>query len=101
MKKVFFPVFFVLIIVEIIQAQEETGNDIRLAYEYYRTKDYDKAEILFEKIFSSTGAKVYFTGYSNCLIEQAKYEQAEKEIKKDNPIFKNRNCTTTKPWKNL
>jgi TolA-binding protein len=88
MKKVFLSVFLIFLFVGILNAQDNTGNDIRLAYEYYRTKDYDKAEILFEKIFTSTGAKVYFSYYANCLIEQAKYEIAEKEIKKQIKKFK-------------
>ncbi len=73
-------------------SQNNTGNNISLAYEYYRSKDYDKAEVLFKTIFEKTKAKIYFTYYSNCLIEQSKFDIAEKEIKKQ--IRKNRNDLT-------
>jgi tetratricopeptide (TPR) repeat protein len=82
MKKLFLTVFLTGFLAGFFFAQDNTGSDIRLAYEYYRTKDYDKAEILFQKIYLSTGAKIYFTYYANCLMEQGKFEQAEKEIKK-------------------
>ncbi|NPA68887.1 MAG: tetratricopeptide repeat protein [Chlorobi bacterium] len=65
-----------------LYAQNIAGNDIRLAYEYYNNKDYDKAEVLFKKIAESSGAEIYFTYYINCLTEQEKFDIAEKEIKK-------------------
>ncbi len=88
MMRLILIVFFSIFLHTSIKAQTNTGNDIRLAYEYYRTKEYDKAEILFERIFAATNAKVYFTFYANCLIEQAKYDQAEKEIRKQIRKFK-------------
>ncbi len=63
-------------------AQKIAGNDIRLAYQYYQNKDYDKAEILFKKISEHTSAKIYYTYYVNCLIEQGKFDIAEKSVKK-------------------
>ncbi len=70
-------------------AQNTAGNDIRLAYEYYNNKDYDKAEVLFKKISEHTNAKVYFTYYLNCLIEQGKFDIAEKAVKKEIRKHKN------------
>ncbi len=81
---------YILVLFQIYSfSQNNTGNDIRLAHEYYRSKDYDKAEVLFKKVFEKTNAKIYFTYYANCLIEQSKFEIAEKEIKKQ--IRKHRN----------
>ncbi len=65
-----------------------SANDSRLAYEYYKNKEYDKAEIFFEKIYKKTNAKIYFQYYANCLIEQKKYSEAEKQIKKQIRKFK-------------
>jgi len=73
-------------------SQENTGNDIRLAYEYYNGKEFDKAEVLFKRIFEKTGAKIYFTYYIDCLTELSKFEEAENEIKKQ--IRKNNNEPT-------
>ncbi len=87
--KKFVHIFIFLLISLNLFSQSNTGNDIRLAHEYYRSKDYDKAEILFKKIFDKTQAKIYFSYYANCLIEQSKFDLAEKEIKKQ--IRKHRN----------
>ncbi len=70
-------------------SQKIAGSDIRLAYQYYQNKDYDKAEILFKKISENTNAKVYYSYYINCLIEQGKYDIAEKSIKKHIRKYKN------------
>ncbi|MCF6365498.1 MAG: hypothetical protein L3J35_04785 [Bacteroidales bacterium] len=70
-------------------SQNNTGNDIRLAHDYYRSKDFDKAEVLFKRVFDKTKAKIYFTYYANCLIEQSKFEIAESEIKKQIRKHKN------------
>lgn len=87
--KKFVYIFILLLVSLSVFSQNNTGNDIRLAYEYYRSKDYDKAEILFKKIFDKTQAKIYFSYYANCLIEQSKFELAEKEIKKQVRKHKN------------
>ncbi len=57
-------------------------NESRLATEYYNSKEYDKAEILYLKLYKKTNAKIYYNYYVNCLIEQEKYEIAEKSVKK-------------------
>jgi len=86
-KKILY-IFIFLFASNLIFSQNNTGNEISLAYEYYRSKDYDKAEVLFKKIFEKTHAKIYFTYYANCLIVQSKYDIAEKEIK--NQVRKNK-----------
>ncbi len=89
MLKYIYPIFLIFILSIQSYAQGNTGNDIRLAHEYYRSKDYDKAEVLFKRVFEKTNAKVYFTYYANCLIEQSKFELAESEIKKQIRKHKN------------
>ncbi len=89
MLKHIYTIFLIFILSVQSFAQNNTGNDIRLAHEYYRSKDYDKAEVLFKKVFEKTNAKVYFTYYANCLIEQSKFELAESEIKKQIRKHKN------------
>jgi len=89
MTKHILYIFIFLFSSNIIFSQNNTGNEISLAYEYYRSKDYDKAEVLFKKIYEKTNAKIYFTYYSNCLIEQSKFDIAEKKIKTQ--IRKNKN----------
>jgi tetratricopeptide (TPR) repeat protein len=67
---------------------QDIATDTQLADQYYRNKEYDKAEVLYEKLYTETNAKYYFNIYINCLVEQSKYDEAEKTIKKQ--IRKNR-----------
>lgn len=71
-----------LIIFSQVSAQNMSDN-IRLAYKYYQEKEYEKAEILFGEIYKKTKVKIYFTYYTNCLIELSKFDLAEKQIKKE------------------
>lgn len=82
MKQFFLLLLFPLLFGQTIFSQKIAGNDIRLAYQYYQNKDYDKAEVLFKKISEHTSAKIYYTYYVNCLIEQGKFDIAEKSVKK-------------------
>ncbi len=82
MKQFFFILFLFILFSGSAFAQKIAGNDIRLAYQYYQNKDYDKAEVLFKRISENTNAKIYYTYYINCLIEQEKFNVAEKSIKK-------------------
>jgi tetratricopeptide (TPR) repeat protein len=68
---------------------QNVSEQTQLAIKYFQDKEYEKAELLFEEIYKTTGAKFYFTYLINSLIEQKKYEDAEKQIKKE--IRKNKN----------
>ncbi|PID88033.1 MAG: hypothetical protein CSB06_02075 [Bacteroidia bacterium] len=82
MKRIFFIVIFLFLSSCFLHAQEDLGKEIRLAHQYYREKEFDKAELLYSKIYTATQAKVYFNYYTSCLTEQGKFEEAEKIIKK-------------------
>jgi predicted negative regulator of RcsB-dependent stress response len=70
------------------------GQDdkVRLAYQYYQDKEYQKAAILFEELYEQSNAQVYFSYSVNCLIEINDFQQAEKLIKKQ--IRKNKSELT-------
>ncbi len=89
MKQFFLILFSVIFFVSSGFSQKIAGSDIRLAYQYYQNKDYDKAEVLFKKISKNSTIKVYYTYYVNCLIEQGKFDIAEKSIKKQIRIHRN------------
>ncbi len=89
MKQFLILLLFVFYFLSPVFSQQIAGNDIRLAFQYYQNKDFDKAEVLFKKIAEKTSAKVYYTYYVNCLIEQGKFDLAEKSVKKQ--IRKHRN----------
>lgn len=69
----FLPVFS-------LTAQSET--DIQLAQYYYSNGEFDKAASYYEKLYSTSPTKVYFTRYYECLMEMKDYKTAEKILKK-------------------
>jgi len=64
-----------------VDAQENTSNS-QLALQYFQNKEFEKASVLYQKLFETTQSKTYFTYYIKCLTELNNIELAEKEIKK-------------------
>ncbi|MCK4663520.1 MAG: tetratricopeptide repeat protein [Bacteroidales bacterium] len=60
----------------------QSSNESRLALEYYRNKEYEKAVVYYEKLFNNSNSKSHFSYYIRCLIELENFDQAEKIIKK-------------------
>ena len=58
------------------------ANKMQLANQYYRSQDFEKAAVLYQEIYASSGSLHYFNLYLNCLIEMGNFEQAEKDIEK-------------------
>ncbi|MGQ8336026.1 tetratricopeptide repeat protein [Sunxiuqinia sp. A32] len=56
---------------------------LQQAGRYYQEREFEKAAVLYKEIFEISGSQHYFVYYLNCLIELSKYDQAEKEIKKE------------------
>ena len=80
MRKIVFVLF---LLSGIFSAEAQTSaNDYRLAMQYYNEQDYEKAVVLFEKLFDNTRNKVYFSYYTNCLIFLKEFDKAERETKK-------------------
>lgn len=64
---------------EIVKSQ----SDFELAMRYYNSKEYSKAEVLFERLYKERDAKYYFDYYLDCLIKEGKYKLAKKRIKRE------------------
>ncbi len=56
-------------------------NDFKLAYQYYRDGEYDKAAELYKSLYNKTKSSYYYSTYIQCLLNLKQYEKAEKEIK--------------------
>lgn len=56
-------------------------SDDQLAAQYYRKKEFDKAVVLYAKLYEQKNSNVYYTYYLYCLIELEDYKQAEKLVK--------------------
>ncbi|MEA3446656.1 MAG: tetratricopeptide repeat protein [Bacteroidota bacterium] len=59
-------------------------NDSKLAHEYYRNKEFDKAIVIFKYMYeNSRSGQSYYSMYLRCLSELQEYDLAEKVIKKE------------------
>ncbi len=57
-------------------------DDEKLAAEYMKNKEFDKAAVLYEKLFDEKGTNFYYTYYIYCLIELQDYKTALKVTRK-------------------
>ena len=84
--KKFIPVCVLLLLSGNIFSQNTT--DEQLAAQYYQNKEFDKAVVYYEKLYSKKNTELYYTYYLNCLLELKDYSKAEKVVKraaKQNP----------------
>ncbi len=65
------------------------GQDARLALQYFQDGEFEKAAVLFERLyFQQNKNEYYFDRFLDCLLAIEKYKEAENAIKrelKDNP----------------
>ena len=59
------------------------GQQNRLAQQYFRDGEYEKASVLYEGLFKNSNYNTfYFQRYIECLLALEQYDDCEKEIKK-------------------
>jgi len=56
-------------------------SDQQLASKYFRNHEYEKALILYHKLFLESGNEVFYRYYLYCLVELEEYKEAEKLVK--------------------
>ncbi len=61
-----------------------SGQDPRLAQQYYQSGEFEKASVLYQKLYG-TNAKndFYFNRYIDCMIALEQYEECDKIIRKE------------------
>jgi len=58
------------------------GQNSKLANQYFRTGEYEKAAATYLKLYKKTPSQLYlFDSYIACLMEMEEYEKIEKELK--------------------
>lgn len=57
-------------------------DDEQLAAQYYQDKDFDKAAVLYEKLYNKNQNASYYSNYLNSLLELKDFDKAEKLIRK-------------------
>ncbi len=70
--------------------QPKQESDQQLASQYYRNKEYDKAVILYEKLYKEKKNSINYTYYLFCLIQLERYKDAEKLTKQQIREFPDR-----------
>lgn len=62
--------------------RQATNDDSSLAMQYYQDGDFEKAAVIFEKLFASPNNEGYFDIYFSTLLKLKRYDVAEKLVKK-------------------
>lgn len=76
---------FITLVIFLLQDHNAFGQvstDEQLATQYLETKEYDKAVVYFEKLFSRKDGQTYYDPYLFCLLKLQQFEKAEKLIKR-------------------
>ena len=60
----------------------QTDTDEQLAAQYFQNKEYDKAIVLYERLFEKNPTPFYYDYYFSCLMEIKDFKKAEKIVKK-------------------
>ncbi len=72
------------------QQKPRTETDEQLAAQFFQKKEYDKALILYEKLFKKDKNNINYTYYLYCLIELEDFKAAEKLVKSQIKDFPDR-----------
>lgn len=60
-----------------------SAQDAKLAAQYYRDGEYEKASILYQKLYTSNNNTYYFDKYIECLLNLERYDQCENILKRE------------------
>ena len=60
----------------------QVSNDEKIARQFFQNREFEKAELYYQKIYDNTQSENVYTEYLTCLIEQKKFDLAEKIVKK-------------------
>jgi tetratricopeptide (TPR) repeat protein len=72
-----------VLLVALLASVAAYGQDARLAQQYFQDGEYEKAAVLYEKLYSTNDDNdFYFERYIECLLSTQAYEDAEKVIKR-------------------
>jgi len=75
--------FFLSTILVLFISLSLSAQESRLAQQYFQNGEYQKAAVLFEKLYNQNERNdYYFDRYVDCLIALERYDESEKAIKK-------------------
>src|SRR5665213_1096215 len=76
----YLSLFFLLVLSSASFAQ---STDEQMALDFMADHDYDKAAIIYEKLFNKDPQQNIYTNYLQCLTELKDFDKAEKVVKKE------------------
>lgn len=74
--------FLLILILSVLTLGVNAQDDVNLAFNYFNSKEYSKAQDYFKKLYDQQKNFFYFDYYIRCLILQQEYKIADKEIEK-------------------
>ena len=75
--------FFILLFNETPLIFAQSNQDVRLAHQYYRNGEYEKAVVLYEQLYKDNpNSSGYYRNYYKSLLAMKDFETAEKVVKK-------------------
>src|SRR5436309_3558342 len=75
--------FVAIMLIGTMAARSQSPQDVQLADQYFSNGEFDKALVLYEKLWNkNSGNSQFYQHYLSCLTELKQYEDAEKMIRK-------------------
>ncbi|MCF8258573.1 MAG: tetratricopeptide repeat protein, partial [Flavobacteriales bacterium] len=65
-----------------ISSLAQTNTDEQLAAQYFKNGEFDKAEVLYEKLYKRTNDEFFYNYYIDCLLKLKNFSEAEKVVDK-------------------
>jgi tetratricopeptide (TPR) repeat protein len=79
--RIFF-VHIVLCFIVSVGVSAQTETDQQLAAQYFKNSEYDKAAVLYERMYRKTRDEFFYRYYVDCLIKLEDFSEAEKVVSK-------------------
>ena len=75
-------IIYILILLGINSAPlwSQINEDKQLASQYFQNQEYDKAVVIYQKLYSQSKLPFYYNFYLECLLKTGNYKQAEKIV---------------------
>jgi tetratricopeptide (TPR) repeat protein len=81
-------IFLLILIISSLGLKAQLSSEEALAMQYFQSGDFEKAGILYEKLFNRTKNTSFYDPYFNCLLKLKQFNEAEKlsrSLLKSNP----------------
>ncbi len=73
--------FIIVLAISICGVLSATAQDAKLAQQYYQNGEFEKASVIYEKLFDKSNSDFFFDRYVECLLAMEDFDSCEKVIK--------------------